>query len=61
MCKFFVAIILLVILTSCVSNKRTVYFQGEPSLKSDVYKLNNEPYKLHVSDVLVVNIIKFNE
>ena len=54
--KFFITVFLLSILTSCVSNKRTVYFQGEPSLKSDIYKLNNEPYKLQVGDVLVINI-----
>jgi len=56
MFKFFSIAIILCFLTSCVSNKRTVYFQGEPTLKSDIYKLNNEPYKLQVGDVLVINI-----
>jgi len=56
MFKFFSIVIILCLLTSCVSNKRTVYFQGEPTLKSDIYKLNNEPYKLQVGDVLVINI-----
>lgn len=56
MFKFFSIAIILCLLTSCVSNKRTVYFQGEPTLKSDIYKLNNEPYKLQVGDVLVINI-----
>ncbi|MCF6212489.1 MAG: polysaccharide biosynthesis/export family protein [Flavobacteriaceae bacterium] len=61
MYKFFSVAVVLVVLTSCVSNKRTVYFQGESSLKSDVYKLNNEPYKLQVSDVLIVNIKALDE
>ncbi len=56
MYKFFGIIILLCLLTSCVSNKRTVYFQGEPTVKADIYKLNNVPYKLQVGDILVINI-----
>jgi len=56
MFKFFSIAIILCLLTSCVSNKRTVYFQGEPSAKSEIYKLNNVPYKLQVGDVLVINI-----
>jgi len=47
---------LIISLSSCVSNKRTVLFQGEPTTSSDIYKLNNIPYKLQVGDVLVINI-----
>ncbi len=54
--KIFSAILLLFVLSSCVSNKRTVYFQGEPSIKSDIYKLNNEPYKIQVGDILLIDI-----
>lgn len=56
MYKIFSAILLLFVLSSCVSNKRTVYFQGEPAVKSDIYKLNNEPYKIQVGDVLLIDI-----
>ncbi|NCP21433.1 MAG: sugar transporter [Flavobacteriales bacterium CG03_land_8_20_14_0_80_35_15] len=56
MYKIFSAFLLLFILSSCVSNKRTVYFQGEPAVKSDIYKLNNEPYKIQVGDVLLIDI-----
>lgn len=56
MYKIFSAILLLFVLSSCVSNKRTVYFQGEPNVKSDIYKLNNEPYKIQVGDVLLIEI-----
>lgn len=54
-----IAIYLLIItsLSSCLSLKKTTYFQGEPSEKSEMYKFNNEPYKLQVNDVLSVQII----
>lgn len=32
------------------------YFQGEPIDKSDIYKLNNEPYRLQVNDILYIDI-----
>jgi len=32
------------------------YFQGEPIGKSDIYKLNNEPYRLQVNDILYIDI-----
>ena len=60
MYKIFSAILLLFVLSSCVSNKRTVYFQGEPAVKSDIYKLNNEPYKIQVGDVLLIDIKSIN-
>ena len=56
MYKFFCIVILLCLITSCVSNKRTVYFQGEPTTKADVYKFNKTPYKLQVGDILLINI-----
>ena len=32
------------------------YFQGEPISKSELYKLNNEPYRLQVNDILYIDI-----
>jgi len=32
------------------------YFQGDPIGKLDIYKLNNEPYRLQVSDILYIDI-----
>ena len=32
------------------------YFQGDPIGKSDIYKLNNEPYRLQVNDILYIDI-----
>ncbi len=60
MFKFFLWFLLIISLSSCVSNKRTVLFQGEPTTRSDVYKLNNIPYKLQVGDVIVINIKSIN-
>ena len=56
---FFVSIILL--FSSCIPNKDLVYFQGEPSSKSSVYKILNEPYKLQVNDILSIQLKADNE
>jgi polysaccharide export outer membrane protein len=37
------------------------YFQGEPLKKSDIYKLNNEPYRLQVNDILYIDIKAEND
>jgi polysaccharide export outer membrane protein len=54
-----IAVYLLIIasLSSCLSLKKTTYFQGDPSEKSEMYKFNNAPYRLQVNDVLSVEII----
>ncbi len=44
------------LLSSCIPAKKLTYFQGEPVSKSEVYKLNNEPYRLQVNDVLSIDI-----
>ena len=31
-------------------------FKGEPIKRSDIYKLNNEPYRLQVNDILYIDI-----
>ena len=48
-------------LFSCVPAKKTTYFQGEPQTKSELYKLNNEPYRLQVNDILAIDIKAENE
>tara|TARA_B110000037_G_scaffold216358_1_gene275323 strand:- start:77418 stop:78179 length:762 start_codon:yes stop_codon:yes gene_type:complete len=54
-----IAVYLLIIasLSSCLSLKKTTYFQGDPSEKPEMYKFNNAPYRLQVNDVLSVEII----
>lgn len=44
------------LLTSCIPAKKLTYFQGEPASKSELYKLNNEPYRLQVNDILYIDI-----
>ena len=54
--KILLYLIFIAICSSCVSTKQTTYFQGEPISKSDIYKLNNEPYRLQVNDILYIDI-----
>jgi len=48
------AITLLVILTSCVSNKRTTYLQG--SLSEKKYDFPHQIFKTQVNDILLIKI-----
>jgi len=54
--KLFLYVLFLSCLSSCVSTKQMTYFQGEPIDKSDIYKLNNEAYRLQVNDILYIDI-----
>jgi len=54
--NIFLYILALAVFSSCVSAKRTTYFQGDPVSKSDIYKLNNEPYRLQVNDIISIDI-----
>ena len=54
--NFFLYALFLSCLSSCVSTKKMTYFQGEPISKSDIYKLNNEAYRLQVNDILYIDI-----
>lgn len=54
--KYFIYIFILGFLASCIPAKKLTYFQGEPTSKSELYKLNNEPYRLQVNDILYIDI-----
>ncbi|MFT4643111.1 MAG: polysaccharide export outer membrane protein [Candidatus Azotimanducaceae bacterium] len=54
--KFLIYIFIVVFLSSCMSTKKTSYFQGEPSPISELYKFHNDPYKLQINDILSVTI-----
>ena len=56
MLKRFFIILSVCFFASCVPNKDLVYLQGKPIPKKEVYKLNNEPYRLQVGDVLTIDI-----
>lgn len=61
MLKRFFLLLTVFYLASCVPNKDLVYLQGEPITKKNVHKLNDEPYKLQVHDVLTIDIKAKNE
>jgi polysaccharide export outer membrane protein len=56
MLKRFFILLLVLLAVSCVPNKDLIYLQGEPVTKKNVYKLNNEPYRLQVDDVISIDI-----
>jgi len=49
-------LIITILLTSCIPTKDLIYFQGDPAVKSEVYKLLNEPYRLQVNDILDIRL-----
>ncbi len=56
MLKRFFVVLSVIFFVSCVPNKDLIYLQGEPITKKNVYKLNNEPYRLQVDDVLSIDV-----
>jgi polysaccharide export outer membrane protein len=48
--------LLLIISASCIPLKKQVYFQGEISQSDSIQKLQNEPYRLQVNDMLDIQI-----
>ena len=50
--KYLVLLLLVVSLSSCVSNKELTYFQGTPTSSSEIKRINNVPYKLQIDDIL---------
>ena len=61
MLKRFLLFLTIFYLASCVPNKDLVYLQGESIAKKNIHKLNDEPYKLQVHDVLMIDIKAKNE
>jgi polysaccharide export outer membrane protein len=59
--KLFYYLFFCSVLFSCVPTKKSTYFQGEPQTKSELYKLNNEPYRLQVNDIIAIDIKAQNE
>ncbi len=55
--RIFIAFALLLILSaSCIPLKKQVYFQGEISESDTIRKLQDEPYRLQVNDMLDIQI-----
>ncbi|MGV8945661.1 MAG: polysaccharide biosynthesis/export family protein [Lutibacter sp.] len=53
--------IVLSLFSSCIPTKKLTSFQGEPVSKSEIYKLNSEPYRLQVNDILYIDIKAENQ
>lgn len=54
--KLLLSITVVFCFSSCISTKQLTYFQGEPISKTELYKINNEPYRLQINDVLYIDI-----
>lgn len=54
--KLIFGLLLVFLMSSCITTRQTTYFQGEPLSELDIYKLNNEPYRLQVNDILYIDI-----
>ena len=54
--KFLLLLLLIATVTSCIPNKDLVYLQGKPVKSSEIKRINNEPYRLRVNDIILVNI-----
>lgn len=59
--KIFLFAAVLSLLSSCISTKQVTSFQGEPVSKSEIHKLNSEPYRLQVNDILYIDIKAENQ
>lgn len=59
--KYLTFVILAMIFTSCIPNKDLVYFQGEISENKNLQKIQNEPYKLQVNDMIDIQIKSTDE
>ncbi len=54
--KLLLLILILIIYSSCIPKKDLVYFQGDPVRKDSIYKLQDEPYRLQIGDILYIDI-----
>lgn len=54
--KLLLLFVLAIIYSSCVPKKDLVYFQGDVMARDSIYKIQNEPYRLQVNDMLYIDI-----
>tara|TARA_B110001454_G_scaffold153302_1_gene142618 strand:+ start:2688 stop:3470 length:783 start_codon:yes stop_codon:yes gene_type:complete len=54
--KYFLFLLSIAFLSSCVPSKNLIYLQGEPIQKKGIKRINNIPYKLQVDDILNIDI-----
>jgi polysaccharide export outer membrane protein len=54
--KFLIYILIIASMSSCLSTKKTQYFQGDISNETAMRELEKTPYRLQVNDVLSISI-----
>lgn len=59
--RTFFYLILFLVVVSCIPNKDLIYLQGKPIKVSDVKRINNEPYRLRINDMVLINIKSSNQ
>lgn len=52
----FFTLLVIIGLTSCVPNKDIIYLQGSPTSLKEIKKVNKEPYKLKVDDIIFIEL-----
>ena len=50
--KYFLLLLSIAFLSSCVPSRNLIYLQGEPIQEKGIKRINNIPYKLQVDDIL---------
>jgi polysaccharide export outer membrane protein len=59
--KIIAFLLLSIIFTSCIPLKEQVYFQGNPTESDTIRKIQDEPYRLQVNDLLDIQIKSSDE
>ena len=54
--KIVAVLLLFAMFTSCIPLKKQVYFQGDAEETSTIKKIQDEPYRLQINDVLDIQI-----
>jgi polysaccharide export outer membrane protein len=59
--KYLALLALVAFMSSCLSTKKMTHFQGDPISSKEISKLNNEPYRLQINDVLYIDTKAVNQ
>lgn len=59
--KISILLLFIYAMSSCVAHKDIVYFQGEPIEDGKIHEISNKAYRLHVDDILRIDIKATNE
>ncbi len=54
--KILLIVAIAIFITSCIPTKDLIYFQGDPTSKTSIHKMLNEPYRLQVNDILDIQL-----